>query len=318
MPGEQLHLGPTDRRAVIERAADLVESRYVLAEAGRSLAGRLRQDAAADRWHALGDPRAFAVAVTEHLRATSGDGHLELTYSAAAVPDAPLDGDAGHPAGFTEQELERFYGRRVNHGFEKFELLPGNVAYLGLRVFAPPAMAGDVAAAAMSLLAQADAAVIDLRRNGGGDTDMVVLLAAYLLDGSRPMSSTYDRPTDRLTPSNTPAWVPGRRFGGTKPVYVLTSPRTFSSAEHFAYDLQALGRVVVVGERSGGGAHPFEYRRVHPHFVLSLAESRSINPITGANWQGTGVEPDVAVPADRALGTALELFRSRSSVDGTP
>jgi C-terminal processing protease CtpA/Prc len=107
----------------------------------------------------------------------------------------------------------------------------------------------------------------------------------------------------------TPAWVPGRRFGPDKPVYVLISRKTFSAAEAFAYDLKALKRVTVVGERSGGGAHPFEYRRVHPHFVLSLAEGRSINPITGGNWQGTGVEPDVAVPGERALEAALELAR---------
>ena len=68
--------------------------------------------------------------------------------------------------------------------------------------------------------------------------------------------------------------------------------------------------MTIVGEPSGGGAHPFVYRRVHPHFVLFLAESRSVNPLTGANWQGTGVKPDVLVPADQALDKALELARS--------
>lgn len=291
-----------ERRAVVERAAELLEARYVLPDVGLALAEGLRRDAAADRWAGCADREAFAAALTEHLRTASGDGHLQVTFSATPVPDE----DAG-TAAFTAEEEERFFGRRVNHGFEKVEMLPGGVGYLGLRVFAPVRMAGDVAAAAMTLLAQADTLVVDLRRNGGGDNEMVVLLAAYLLDGSRPMSSTYDRPTDTLTTSTTPAWVPGRRFGGTRPLYVLTSRRTFSAAEHFAYDLQALGRAVVVGEPSGGGAHPFQYRRLHPHFVLSLAESRSVNPITGSNWQGAGVRPDVAVPADQALEKALEL-----------
>ena len=102
-------------------------------------------------------------------------------------------------------------------------------------------------------------------------------------------------------------WVPGRRFGESKPLYILTSGRTFSAAEAFAYNLQALGRATVVGEITGGGAHPFEYRRVHPHFAVDLPEARSINPITGSNWQGVGVQPDVAVPADQALAKALEL-----------
>lgn len=305
IPEQHLTVGAEVRREVLERAADLIESRYVLIEVGRSLAEQLRRDSADDRWRAVADPGEFAAVLTEHLRASSGDGHLAVSYSATALPATEITVTAG----YSEQEAERYFGKRVNHGFEKFELLPENVGYLSLRVFAPPGMAGDMAAAAMTLLAQADAMIIDLRRNGGGDRDMVVLLAAYLLDGSRPMSSTYCRPEDRVTTSNTPAWVPGRRYGATKPVYLLISPKTFSAAEHFAYDLQALGRAVVVGEPSGGGAHPFEYRPLHPHFILSLAESRSTNPITGGNWQGTGVIPDIAVPGDRALDAALERIR---------
>jgi C-terminal processing protease CtpA/Prc len=300
-------VGAEDRREVLERAADLLEGRYVLVEVGRSLARQLRLDAAADRWQAVADPGEFAAALTEHLRVSSGDGHLAVSYSAAALPAVEITANDA----YSEQEAERYYGKQVNHGFEKFELLADNIGYLSLRVFAPSAMAGDLAAAAMTLLAQADAMIIDLRRNGGGHSDMVALLAAYLFDRSQPLSSTYYRPEDRLTTSNTPAWVPGRRYGATKPVYLLISPKTFSAAEHFAYDLQAVGRAVVVGEPSGGGAHPFEYRRLHPHFVLCLAESRSIHPITNGNWQGTGVIPDIAVPADRALDAALDLIRSR-------
>jgi C-terminal processing protease CtpA/Prc len=159
------------------------------------------------------------------------------------------------------------------------------------------------------MLAQSAALIIDLRENGGGHGEMAHLLAAYLLDESKPMSGSYDRPSGTREWALTPAWVPGRRYGVGRPVYVLISTRTFSAAEGFAYDLQALRRVSVVGERSGGGAHPFKYRSVHPHFVLSLAEGRSINPITGGNWQGRGVAPDVEVPADRALETALRLAR---------
>jgi len=122
-------------------------------------------------------------------------------------------------------------------------------------------------------------------------------------------SGTYDRPSDTLTRTFTPSWVPGRRFGPDKPVFVLISNRTFSAAEAFAYDLQALGRATIVGERSGGGAHPFEYRAITPRFVLSLPEGRSINPITGGDWQGVGVRPDVEASAEQALDAALRLAR---------
>jgi hypothetical protein len=110
---------------------------------------------------------------------------------------------------------------------------------------------------------------------------MVMLLAAYPLDRSRPMSSTYCRPEDRLATSDTPAWIPGRRYGVTKPVYLPTSPKTLPNTSQTTC---SAGRAVVVGEPTGGNAHPFGYRRLHQHLVSCLAESRSIGPITTGNW----------------------------------
>lgn len=301
----QTRLTAADRRTVLMAAADLIADRYVIADTARALAEQLRRDATADRWRDRSDPEAFAAAITAHLRSASGDGHLGLSYRATPLAE---EVEAAEQT-YTAEEMDRWYGPHLNYGFEQVRRFDGNVGYLDLRVFAPASTAGDVAAAAMTTLAQSAGLIIDLRENGGGHGDMAHLLAAYLLNEAKPMSGSYDRPSDTREWALTPAWVPGRRYGLGRPVCVLISKRTFSAAEGFAYDLQALRRVTVVGERSGGGAHPFKYRRVHPHFVLSLAEGRSINPITGGNWQGTGVVPDVEVPADRALETALTLVR---------
>lgn len=165
---------------------------------------------------------------------------------------------------------------------------------------------------AQTLQAESTALSIELRHNFGGDADMTHLLAAYLLDGPQPMSTLYDRPSGRTTVATTPAWVPGRRYGAQKPVYVLVSNETFSAAEAFAYDLQALHRIVVVGERTGGGAHPFANRRLSPHLMLRLPEMRVTNPLTGRDWEDVGVQPDVTVPAAQALDTALRLAGARS------
>jgi peptidase S41-like protein len=292
---------PGERRAAIERTAQLLESNYVYPDRGSKLGKLLRREARA-AWVSAGTPGEFAKALTGKLRALSADGHFHVDFR--------MDGaDATEEATFGAAEFEKFYGKGVNHGFEQVRRLDGNIGYLDLRVFAPPAMGADMAAAAMTLLAQSSALIIDLRRNGGGDGALGLFIAAYLLDGATPMSGTYDRPSDKHTPSMTPVWVPGRRFGAHKPVYVLISKQTFSAAEAFAYDLQALKRVTVVGEPSGGGAHPFVYRRISDHYVLSLPEGRSINPITGADWEGVGVIPDVRVSADLALDEALKLAR---------
>lgn len=293
----------SERRTAVERAAELLESNYVYPDRGRALAEHLRREVK-KAWVSAGAPEEFARVFTQKLRSLSADGHFHIDF---------------HPGGatvtaeraFGAAEFEKYYGEAVNHGFEQVGRFEGNVGYLDLRVFAPPAMGGDMAVAAMTLLAQSSALIIDLRRNGGGDGALGLLIAGYLLKGAQPMSGTYDRPSDRLTPSATPVWVPGRRFGAEKPVYVLISKHTFSAAEAFAYDLQALKRVTVVGEPSGGGAHPFVYRSISEHYVLSLPEGRSINPITGKDWQGVGVLPDVRVTAEDALEEALRLARAR-------
>jgi len=304
-----LVLGAKDRADVIDSAAKLLEARYVDPEVGSRLANQLRQ--AASRWSDITDPAAFAAALTTWLREASGDGHLGLSYSVETIPES------GGEGAFSASEMERYYGAHLNHGVEKIERLDGNIMLLDLRVFPPVSMGGDVLAAAMNVVAQGDALIIDLRRNGGG-AGAGNLVMGYLLEEGQPLSGSYDRPTDTMSASTSPVWVPGRRFGSKKPLYILTSRRTFSAAEAFAYDLQALGRAIIVGEVTGGGAHPFEYRRVHAHFALDLPEGKSVNPITGGNWQGTGVRPDVPVPAEEALETALELARARIGARARP
>lgn len=292
-------LSDTDRAEIIENSAALLRARYVDPELGAELAKRLPH--ASDEWRGISDPEEFARAATTWLRSQSNDGHLSLSYSATAI--AADDGEAE----FSAAEMERWYGAHLNHGVEKIERLDGNVMLLDLRVFPPPSMAADVIAAAMTVVAQGDALIIDLRKNGGG-AETANLITGYLLDeGGQPLTGTYNRPDDEHRASTSPSWVPGRKFGGSKPLYILTSRRSFSAAEALAYNLQALGRATIVGEVTGGGAHPFEYRRVHEHFALDLPEGRSINPITGTNWQKVGVQPDVPVAAEEALGKALEL-----------
>ncbi|WP_114953234.1 S41 family peptidase [Sphingosinicella terrae] len=290
-----------DRAEIVAQAADLLERRYVDAAAGARLAAALRAQAPA--WDGVADPAAFAAAVTAWLRRASGDGHLGLSHSETPIPER-TDGGADFAA-----DMDRWYGPGVNHGVERIERLDGNIMLLELTVFPPAAIGGDVLAAAMNVVAQGEALILDLRRNGGG-AETANLVTGYLLgEGGRPLSGRYDRPSDTAHANSSPVWVPGRRFGGDKPLFILTSRRTFSAAEAVAYDLQALGRATIVGEVTGGGAHPYEYRRVHPHFALDLPEGRSVNPITGGNWQGTGVRPDVEVPAAEALDRALQLAR---------
>jgi hypothetical protein len=205
-------------RAVILETAQLLQQRYVDATKAVSLARSLRREA--DRTCET-EEGAFATKLTERLRALSQDGHLTVEYRPGAI-DAPED---------TAAEMERWYGAHVNHGFEGIRRLDEGIGYLDLRVFAPIDMGGDLAAAAMSLLAASPALIIDLRRNGGGRGEMGNLVAAYLFDESVETSGVYNRPSDKLTRSFTPSWVSGRRFGSAKPEGVGVIPDVESPAD---------------------------------------------------------------------------------------
>lgn len=300
LPAAAQPISAADRGQTIDEIARLLEARYVDADKGRRLAAELRRTQG--RWDAVADGPTLASALTGWLRQASGDGHFAVDYSASPIP-----ADGGEEA-FLDAEIERYYGAQVNHGVQKIERLDGNIMLIDLRVFPPPALGGDVIEAMTTVAAQGDALIVDLRRNGGG-MDTVDTIVSQLVPQGSPLSGSFDRPSGKLTAHVSPAPPKGRRFGDTKPLYILTSKRTFSAAEALAYDLQALKRATIVGEVTGGGANPFEYRRVHAHFALSLPEKRSVNPITGTNWQDVGVRPDVAVPADQALETALSLAR---------
>jgi C-terminal processing protease CtpA/Prc len=194
------------------------------------------------------------------------------------------------------------FQKKTNAGFVKIERLPGNVGYLELHGFMPGAE--EPAAAAMNFLAGTDALIIDLRNNRGGGPQAVTLLCSYFFD-EKPvhLNSLFWRKDNRTDDFWTLKSVAGKRYLG-KDIYILTSKRTFSAAEEFAYDLQCLKRATLVGETTGGGAHPGGMAPLGEHFMAFIPMGRAINPITKTNWEGKGVKPDIAVPADKALETA--------------
>jgi len=198
----------------------------------------------------------------------------------------------------------RQMGRLDNFGIRQVERLDGNVGYLDVRRVAVPANAGPAIAAAMELVAGAYALIIDLRHNGGGAPDGVVFWCSYLFDGEPVhLNDIFRADTGETRQFWALPYVPGTRYPD-RPVYVLTSGHTFSGGEDFAYTLQALGRATVIGETTGGGAHPTRAFPISPAVHIGIPFARSVNPVTGTNWQGTGVVPDVAVPADQALDVA--------------
>ena len=285
----------TVRSQVIEGVLAALQRAYVFPEVAARMAVAVRARRLAGEYANVSSAKELAGTLTGHLQAVSRDKHLRVLYSAEPPSETKQRGPS--------MELLR----AMNFGFEKAEVLPGNIGYLEMRLFAMGPEAAAAADAAMTRLADADALIVDLRRNRGGDPAMVARVSSYLFEQPTHLNSLYWREGDRTEEFWTSKEVAGKRFGQRKPVFVLTSERTFSGAEEFSYNLKSLQRATIVGETTGGGAHPGGPQRINDHFSVWVPTGRAINPITKGNWEGTGVVPDVAVPADKALERALEL-----------
>jgi C-terminal processing protease CtpA/Prc len=245
------------------------------------------------------DGGTFADLLTRQLREVSHDRHLGVIYNPFKTAPTSED-DARH-----RRELER-----DNCAFEKIEILPGNIGYLKFNAFPDPSVCRPTVVAAMNFLGHVDALIFDLRDNHGGDPHMVALIATYLFDHSTHLNDMYIPKSNTTQQYWTLPPVPGNKLAN-KPAYVLTSASTFSGGEEFSYDLKMLKRATLVGETTGGGAHPVSGHRIDDHFMIGVPFARPINPISKTNWEGAGVEPDVKVKAADALQTAEKLAESK-------
>jgi hypothetical protein len=298
--GPDLTIDSTMRGRVIAGVLQRLDEGYVFPAKAKEMVGSVRGRARRGAYDRVTSARAFADSLTADLQAVSHDRHLRVVYRSDGVADETPDGE---PSPAQRREHDAF-GRRVNYGLERVERLAGNVGYLEIRSFGFTAAQADSAlAASMNFLARTDALISDVRRNGGGDPDMVAAVCSYLMPPNTLINRFYWRPMDRWDEFRTRP-VSGTHYGTGRPVYVLTSDRTFSGAEEFAYDIQTQRRGRIVGDTTGGGAHPGGLRRVTEHFGVWVPAGRAVNPVTETNWEGTGVRPDVAVPADDALRTA--------------
>jgi C-terminal processing protease CtpA/Prc len=289
------------RAETLASVCEMMKERYVFPEVAEACAEHLMELHESGELD-LGQPETFAAQLTEELQKISKDKHLRVRVQ-QVLPDEPTPEET---AEFERRELAE--SRQRNFGFEQILRAPGNVGVLDLRSFQDVGSGGETAAAAMNFLAGSDAIIVDLRQNGGGDPEMVQLLCSYFFDQPTHLNSLYWRASDETVEFWTLDELQGRRMPDV-PLFVLTSPYTFSGAEEFAYNMQTQKRATLIGETTGGGAHPGGMVNVGNRFAMFIPTGRAINPITGTNWEGTGVEPDIATSTKDAMGKAMSLAR---------
>jgi hypothetical protein len=303
------------KKQTVDSLSRMLDSIYVFPKTAAKMSAQVKKNLKAGKYDKIDNPEDLAAKLTEDLQAISHDLHLRVRYEPEQIASMRKDTAKSE----VPPEMLKSW-KKINYGFVKTEYLPGNVGYLDLRVFTDPKIpeAGLAAVSAMNSLANCEAIIFDLRKNGGGYAEMIQLLTSYLFADVTHLNDFFERQGNMTQQSWTLPYIPGPRRPKV-PVYVLTSNYTFSGAEEFSNNLKELKRATIVGEVTGGGAHPVNFKILNDLFSLSLPFGRAVNPISKSNWEGTGVAPHIKVPADSAFNRAYLMALDtliKSSVDG--
>jgi Peptidase family S41 len=300
-PQTQPQLTSDDRHRVIQAVAADVRQHYFDKQVADTTASALLVHERAGDYNVVSDGQAFCNLLARHLIEASRDVHFTMEYTPNVFPDF------SKPPPPEFQVRYRAAMEQANCTLEKVEIRPNNVGYLKLNSFPDVAACQSKAESAMAALNHAAALIVDLRDNRGGYPNMVVFLAGYLFDHPEYMFDSRDPVSER-------SWTRSPVAGSLlvdKPVYILTSSRTYSGAEQFSYDLKMLKRATLIGETTGGASHTGVLHNLDDHFAVGIPEHRPINPFSDKDWAVTGVEPDVRVTAADALATAEKLASER-------
>ena len=292
-------LNASERAAIVQTLVAKMNANYIepaVAErVGRAIANKNAKGGYAS---AVGT-NSLSEALAKDLRELSGDKH----FGARVFEGFSDSNGAAEPLSRAQIDDWREQIERRGYGIQKIERLPGNVGYIELRNFGSPEFVAPAYTAAMSLMVGTDALILDLRRNGGGSPMSVAYLMSHFfpVGDHRHLIDMYNRPENKTQQYWTVPTV-GQRYD--KPVYVLTSARTFSGGEDFAYGIQAHKRGTVVGEVTGGGSNPVGWFSLGHDIAVAIPTSRTTNVVTKTNWEHVGVKPDIAAPAAQALQMA--------------
>ena len=289
---------------IASRVMQLLKDEYVLPDKAIIAAEEVRRRLEAGVYDPVTDLQTFANRLTGTLDIID-DWHLGVNYYPEQIPE---DYDYWNQ---TEEEIaeRKELLRSRNYGFEKVKRLSGNIGYIEVRdFFYEKPNTERVLASVMTIVENTDGLIIDLRRNGGGEAEILQLFISYLMSEEVLIGTTKYRKDGRSVEYWTLDEVDGPKYGTNKPVYLVISNHTFSAAEAFTYALQSLNRVTVFGEETIGGAHPTDNMRLDDHLMIRMPVATSIDPRTGGNWQYIGIQPDVVVDASNAFDTAYQAL----------
>ena len=315
--GSGISLSISEKESAVNSISKLLFDNYIFPEVSKEMEKYIKSRLSAGEYTMITDPQAFSEELTKDLQSISKDKHLRVQYNPEQVKRRREEEKKGEDEGISQEFIQQM--KAENFGFRKVERLSGNIGYIDFRNFGPGDVIKDKVADIMGFVEDCNAIIFDMRFNGGGDPTGIQVITSYLF-GEEPvhLNDLYYRPNDTTEQYWTLRDIKGKRMPDV-PVYVLTSSYTFSGAEEFTYNLNNLKRATIIGETTGGGAHPGGISIADDNFIVFVPTGRAINPITKTNWEGTGVSPDIEISSTKALTKAqilaLEKIKSNTPSD---
>jgi len=290
------------RDSTVKSVAELLRTIYVYPELGQRMADALLRNQAGGRYDELKRAGKLAEKLTEDARAVSNDLHI---WVEAQNPMAQASTDP------VNRDVDLL--RQKNYDFREVKVIKGNIGYMKFDMIHDDEEALEITARALADVSGCRALIFDLRDNIGGEWGTAGMILGYILPGGSLLGHVYDRDNRIIETRTVPDSIPGVQFDDDIPLYVLTSAETGSAAEALAYTLKHTGRATIVGEVTRGAAHPSKVVVVNDYFRVSVPFLRSEDSITGADWEGVGVIPQIKAKAGDALNAAIEdaLQRNR-------
>jgi len=303
-------------KQVVDSLGKAMVNYYVFPEKGIKICQHLISNYKKGLYNKITNPEELSNRLVRDIGDVVTDRHIGMRFmpdEGHDVPQPTLTDAEKQTDSLRELRIEQ----QDNFKFTELKILPGNIGYLKFNAFTHNIQAAKpTIAAALTFLSHSSALIIDLRHNGGGNVDMVSQLESYFFKQKTRMNSIVDRTSkDTIISYADPEKTGG--FSLEMPVYILNSKRTFSGAEDFSYGMQGSKRAVIIGDTTGGGAHPVRPFSLGNGFTVLMPFARSLSPYTHTDWEGTGVYPDVAVPAADALEKALQVIYTKQLVATT-